>query len=72
MGVGDDQLHPAQASSLERSQERRPEGPILAVTHGEAQDLAAAITAHPGGHHHGLGDHAAVDLALQEVASTNT
>jgi hypothetical protein len=31
MGVGDDQLHPGQAAGLERPQERRPEGTILAV-----------------------------------------
>ena len=47
VGVGDDQLHPSQPAGLERPQERRPEGTALAVTHGEAEDLAAPITAHP-------------------------
>jgi hypothetical protein len=64
MGVGDDQLHPGQAAGLERPQERRPEGTILAVPDGEAEDLAAAVAAHPGGHHHRLGDDPAVDPGL--------
>jgi hypothetical protein len=64
VGIGDDQLHALEPAGLERAQERRPEGPILAVTDGEAEDLAAAIAAHPGGHHHRLGDDAAVDPRL--------
>jgi hypothetical protein len=35
--------------------------PILAVTHGETQDLAAAVAAHPGGHQHRLSNDSAVD-----------
>ena len=64
VGIGDDQLHPLKPTCLERPQERRPEGPVLAVTHSKAQDLAAADAAHPGGHHHGLSDDAAVDSGL--------
>ena len=64
MGISDDQLHALESARLERSQERRPEGPVLAVTNGEAEDLAAAVAAHPGGHHHRLGDDAAVDSCL--------
>jgi hypothetical protein len=61
VGVGDDQLHPAQPACLQAAQELGPEGAVLAVPDGEAEDLTAAITAHPGGHDHGLGDDAAVD-----------
>jgi hypothetical protein len=60
VGVGDDQLHPGQPTGLQAAQERRPEGAVLAVADGEAQDLTAAIAAHPGGHDHGLGDDPAV------------
>jgi hypothetical protein len=64
VGVGDDQLHPAQPAGLERAEELGPERAILAVTHGEAEHLAAAVAAHPGGHHHRLGDDPAVDPGL--------
>ena len=47
VSVGDDQLHPGQAAGLERAQERRLECPVLGVAHGEAEDLTAAIAAHP-------------------------
>ena len=61
VGIGDDQLHPAKPTGLQAAQERGPEGPVLAVAHREAEDLAAAITTHPGGHHDRLGDDPAVD-----------
>ena len=64
MGVGDDQLHPGQAAGLERAQERGPKGTVLGVANGEAEDLAAAVAAHPSGHHHGLGDTRRLTLAL--------
>jgi hypothetical protein len=64
VGVGDDQLHPSQSANLQAAQERGPEGPVLAVADPKAEDLAAAIAAHPGGHDHGLGDHPAVDPGL--------
>ena len=64
VGVGDDQLHALEPAGLERPQERCPEGPVLRVAHSEAQDLAAAVAAHPGGHDHGLGDDPAVDPCL--------
>jgi hypothetical protein len=38
VGVGDDQLHPAKPTGLQAAQECRPEGPVLAVTHREAED----------------------------------
>jgi hypothetical protein len=61
VGVGDDQLHPAKPTGLQAAQECRPEGTILAVAHPKAEHFAAAITGHPGGHHHRLGDDPAVD-----------
>jgi hypothetical protein len=64
VGISDDQLHALESARLERSQERRPEGPVLAVTNVQAEHLAAAVAADPGGHHHRLGDHPTVDPGL--------
>jgi hypothetical protein len=64
VGVGDDQLHPAQPTGLERPEERGPERTVFGVADREAEDLAAAIPAHPSGDYHGLGDHPAVDPGL--------
>ena len=64
VGVGDDQLHPGQPTGLERAQEGGPEGAVLVVANGEAEDLAAAVTAHAGGDHDRLGDDPAVDPGL--------
>jgi hypothetical protein len=61
---GDDQLHPAKPTRLQAAEELGPEGTVLAVADREAEDLAAAVTAHPGGHDHRLGDHPAVDPCL--------
>ena len=54
VGVGDHQLHPAQAAGPQAAQERRPEGPVLGVADRQAQHLAAAVGAHAGGDHHRL------------------
>jgi hypothetical protein len=62
--LGDDQLHSSQPAGLQRAQKRRPVGAILAVADGEAEHLAVAVAAHPGGDHDGLGDHPAVDPGL--------
>jgi hypothetical protein len=51
--VGDDQPHPRQAPALEPGQEAAPEHFVLAVTHVQAEDLAAAVGGDPGRHHHG-------------------
>ena len=64
MGIGDDQLHPGQPTGLQAAQELGPEGAVLGVADGEAEDLAAAVTAHPGGDHHGLGGHPAIGSGL--------
>jgi hypothetical protein len=64
VGVGDHQLHPSQPAGLQAAQELGPEGAVLAVTDGEAEHLPTAVAAHPGRHHHGLGDHPAVDPGL--------
>jgi hypothetical protein len=53
VGVGDDQLHPAQAPRPQRAQERGPERAVLAVPDIEPQHLAVPVGGHPGGH--GLG-----------------
>jgi hypothetical protein len=65
VGVGDHQLHPAKPAGLQAAQERRPEGTVLGVADGEAEDLAAAIPTHPGGHHHRLATTRRLTLALQ-------
>ena len=59
VGVGDDQLHPAQAAGLQRAQERGPERPVLGVADVEAEDLTAAVGGDAGGDHHRLGHHPA-------------
>jgi hypothetical protein len=64
VGVGDHQLHPGEPSGLQRAEEGGPERPVLAVADVHAQHLAAAITTHAGGHHHGLGDDPPVDPGL--------
>ncbi len=55
--VGDDQAHPREAAALERGQEAAPEHLILAVTHVQAEDLAAAVGGDAGGHDDGHGHH---------------
>jgi hypothetical protein len=64
VGISDDQLHALEPARLERAQERGPERPILAVTDGEAEDLAAPVAAPPGRHDHGLGDDPPVHSGL--------
>ena len=61
VGIGDDQLHPAQPAGLEGAQERGPERAVLAVADGEARDLAPAVGADSGGDDDGLGDDPVVD-----------
>jgi hypothetical protein len=64
VGIGDDQLHPSQPAGPQAAEKLGPERAVLAVADGEAEDLTAAVPAHPGGHDHGLGDDAAVDPGL--------
>jgi len=56
---------PGQAAGLQRAQERGPEGAVLAVTDVQAQQLPAAVGAHPGGDHHRPGDHPAIHAGLE-------
>jgi hypothetical protein len=42
----------SQPAGLQAAQQRRPEGAILGVAHGEAEDLAASITTDAGGPAH--------------------
>ena len=65
VGVGDDQPHPAKPAGLERTQERRPKGAVLAVAHIRAEDLAATVSRDPAGDHHRAADHPAVDPGLE-------
>jgi hypothetical protein len=64
VGVGDDQLDPAQTTGFEAAQERGPERTILGVADGEPQHLAPAVSADSGGHDHGLGDDPPIDSGL--------
>jgi hypothetical protein len=70
VGVGDDQLHPAQPTRPQRPQERRPEGLVLAVADRDAQDLPVAGQGHAGGDDHRLGHDppAGADLDVGRVA----
>jgi hypothetical protein len=56
---------PASPRAFKLRRNARPEGGVLAVADPKAEDLAAAIAAHPGGDDHGLGDDAALTRALQ-------
>jgi hypothetical protein len=64
VGVGDDQLHSAQPTRLQRAKEGGPERAVLRIADAEAEDLAAAVAAHPSRHYHRLGHHPAVDPGL--------
>ena len=64
VGVGDHELHPGEPTRFEGTEELGPEGAVLAVAHGEPEDLTAAVAAHPGRHHHRLGDDPPVDPSL--------
>ena len=64
VGVGDDQLHPAQPAGLERAQERGPERAVLAVADGEPEHLAPAVSPDAGGDHDRLGHDPVVDPGL--------
>jgi hypothetical protein len=55
--VGDHQADPGQASATQVGQKRPPERLLLAVAHGQTEDLAAAGGGDPGRHHDGLGHH---------------
>ena len=54
MGVADDEPHASEAAAPQRAQEGRPEGAVLAVTDGQAQDLTVAVRRDPGGDDDGL------------------
>ena len=54
VGVGDDQLHPLQPASAQRSQERPPEALGLGLADVQTDDLAAAGLVHAVGDHQGL------------------
>ena len=47
VGVGDDQLDPAQPAGLQRAQERGPERPVLAVADVEPEDLTPPVGGRP-------------------------
>ena len=64
MGVGDDQLHPAQPAGFQAAQERGPERAVLAVAHGEAEHFPPAISPNSGGDHYRLGHDAVIDPGL--------
>ena len=56
---------PAESPGPQGAQELGPKGPVLGVADGTAEHLPVAVHGHPGGHHHGPGDHLVVDPALQ-------
>ena len=52
MSIGDDQFHPAEAPSVQRTQEGQPEGAVLTGAHVHAQYLPLTLAVYTGGHHH--------------------
>ena len=52
MGVGDDQLHPAQTATRQRAQEARPERLGLRGPDAHAQDFALPLGVHRDGDYH--------------------
>ena len=65
MVVGDDQADPGQAPGPERAQQFGPERLVLAVAHGQAEDLPVAVGGDAGGDHHGSVHDPAPDPALE-------
>ena len=55
--VGDHQPHPGQTPAAQVGQKRPPERLLLAVAHGQAEDLPTTGGRDPGRHHHRLGHH---------------
>jgi hypothetical protein len=55
---------PASPQALSDRKNPVPERAVLGVTHCEAKDLTAAVTADAGGDDHGLRDDPAVDPSL--------
>jgi hypothetical protein len=55
---------PHQPAGLETWEKGGPNGAVLAVTHGEAKDLTAPVSAHAGGDHDSLVDHPPVHAGL--------
>ena len=64
MGVGDHQLHAAQAASAQLAQELGPEGFGLRGADVHAQNLTPAVRIDPDGDDHGDGDDAMVAAHL--------
>ena len=55
---------PAEATGLQRAQERGPKRPVLRIADLEAEHLTPPVGGDAGGDHHRLGDHPAVDPGL--------
>ena len=64
VGIAGDQLHPGQATGLQRAQERGPKRPVLRIADLEPEQFTAPVSSHTSGDHHRLGDHPAVDPGL--------
>ena len=58
MGIGDDELDPAQAAPDQAFEERRPEGLCLAGANVQADDLTLALGVRGHGDYSGDGDDA--------------
>ena len=67
VGIGGNQLHPAEPSSGQRPQEGQPEGAVLAGAHVHTQDLTLPFGIDPRGHHHAdVHDAAALDTEVAD------
>jgi hypothetical protein len=67
VGVADDQLHPRQATALERAEECRPAGLVLAVADIDAEHFAGAVDGDAERHDHRPGDHPTLRTAGLDV-----
>ena len=71
VGVGDDQLHAAQAARDQRAQEVGPERLGLGLADVDAEDLAPAGLVHAVGDHHALVDHPAAVATFSALPSSH-
>lgn len=64
MVVADDELDAGEPSGPEALEEAGPEGAVLTVANGDAEDLPVPVGGDAGGDHHRSGHDSAVDPAL--------
>lgn len=66
VGITDHESYPVETTGPERAQEGRPGSTVLAVAHGQAEDLPVPVLGHAGRDDDGLGDHLCPLVRLDE------